>query len=854
MATKYSKGSEWRKWDLHFHTPSSYDYENKGITNDDIIETLRRNNIAVVAITVHHFIDIVRIKELQRLAGEEITILPGIEILSDARGREPLHFIGIFPEDSDIEYIWGQLENKTALCRIKGEHKIINEVYCDFPETVGLIHQLGGIVSIHAGSKSNGLEKIPNKLPHIMAQKEDIAKCVDIFELGKPEDQSDYRSIVFPDIKRVLPMVLCSDNHNIAAYTTKQNCWIKANPTFNGLLQILYEPEDRVRIQETNPNLDFEKLPFTNINITDKTHVFEDKTDNTFFASQNIPLNSNLISIIGGRGTGKSVLIDYIATAFNKSSNRRYDISPNITVSRQTSLTDEPVSHILSDRPNVPFMYISQSQIKDLVADKVRFTQNIRETIGVTDEYTISPIYKKQVDDTFNEYFRIFNIVEEKNLNSEQKKANINIEIKKYTELIANITSSENKTKLENYQNEIKNLQGTDWWLNQITSLKNEISTTLSGINLNISNLNRQLKNEKLHIPNISAQDTVNHIDNILLPKINQTKAAIQRRIEDTKKTFENFKGDIATLLSNVGEYQGKVLSLQRSLQEIEKEELKYQEIKTNDFKDLGNYIRSSIENYSSLIYEKWEQFKAGAEDIDEERRNLLSTILGRDDLNVSVSIQFDASTMYQLLMQKLDGRSYSIEKLHNNYLNIDTIDDFYNFIQQTEGHPNIFDANIPNELRWRIMQVFFRDYTQFISHEIIVSSGGKPITKLSHGQQGTIYLRLQLAARAFSETIIYDQPEDDLDNKFIMQDLVTIFKQIKKFRQVIIVSHNANLVVNSDSEQVIIAENDEGTLSYTSGALEDPEINLKICDILEGGRVAFLNREQKYQFKLVNF
>lgn len=124
MATKYSKGSEWRKWDLHFHTPSSYDYENKGITNDDIIETLRRNNIAVVAITDHHFIDIVRIKELQRLAGEEITILPGIEILSDARGREPLHFIGIFPEDSDIEYIWGQLENKTALCRIKGEHKI----------------------------------------------------------------------------------------------------------------------------------------------------------------------------------------------------------------------------------------------------------------------------------------------------------------------------------------------------------------------------------------------------------------------------------------------------------------------------------------------------------------------------------------------------------------------------------------------------------------------------------------------------------------------------------------------------------------------------------------------------------
>ena len=86
------------------------------------------------------------------------------------------------------------------------------------------------------------------------------------------------------------------------------------------------------------------------------------------------------------------------------------------------------------------------------------------------------------------------------------------------------------------------------------------------------------------------------------------------------------------------------------------------------------------------------------------------------------------------------------------------------------------------------------------------------------------------------------------------MQDLVTIFKQIKKYRQVIIVSHNANLVVNSDSEQVIIAENNEGVLSYTSGALEDTEINSKICEILEGGKIAFLNREQKYQLNSVNF
>ena len=79
------------------------------------------------------------------------------------------------------------------------------------------------------------------------------------------------------------------------------------------------------------------------------------------------------------------------------------------------------------------------------------------------------------------------------------------------------------------------------------------------------------------------------------------------------------------------------------------------------------------------------------------------------------------------------------------------------------------------------------------------------------------------------------------------MRDLVGIFRKIKKYRQVIIVLHNANLVVNADSEQVIIADNIDGVLHYFSGSLESPEINDKICKILEGGKNAFLSREQKY-------
>src|SRR5690554_5851937 len=108
--SKYKRGSEWRKWDLHFHTPSSHDYENKSITNKEIVDELRSKNISVVAITDHHVIDVARIKDLQSIAGDDITILPGIEFCSELGGSESIHFIGIFPENSDVESIWTTIQ------------------------------------------------------------------------------------------------------------------------------------------------------------------------------------------------------------------------------------------------------------------------------------------------------------------------------------------------------------------------------------------------------------------------------------------------------------------------------------------------------------------------------------------------------------------------------------------------------------------------------------------------------------------------------------------------------------------------------------------------------------------------
>ena len=108
------RGSLWNRWDLHFHTPSSFDYENGNVTNEMIVDALAEKGVKVVAITDHHQIDVARIRDLQRLAQNKLTVLPGIE-LRDDHGGTPIHYICIFPEDCDLDHIWTTLQGALGL-------------------------------------------------------------------------------------------------------------------------------------------------------------------------------------------------------------------------------------------------------------------------------------------------------------------------------------------------------------------------------------------------------------------------------------------------------------------------------------------------------------------------------------------------------------------------------------------------------------------------------------------------------------------------------------------------------------------------------------------------------------------
>lgn len=310
-----SKGSEWNRWDLHFHTPSSYDYKDKTITNVDIVNEMKRNSIAAFAVTDHHVIDVDRYKQLRELGEKEgITVLPGIEFLSDARGKDPVHFIGIFPEDSNIEHIWGQIKHRTDINKVDSEGLRENQVYCDLKDTIELVKELGGIVTIHAGEKSGSVENITHSLPHGTAQKTEIAKAVDIYELGKESDQEGYRKFVFPNIGKTIPMIICSDNHNIRKYQIKQKLWLKGEPSFKGLKYALNEPESRFYIGDEPEILKrVRDNPTKYIKSINIRRTGKEDPSSIWFEDITIPMNSELATVIGHKGSGKSALSDILA-------------------------------------------------------------------------------------------------------------------------------------------------------------------------------------------------------------------------------------------------------------------------------------------------------------------------------------------------------------------------------------------------------------------------------------------------------------------------------------------------------------------------------------------------------------
>jgi hypothetical protein len=182
-------------------------------------------------------------------------------------------------------------------------------------------------------------------------------------------------------------------------------------------------------------------------------------------------------------------------------------------------------------------------------------------------------------------------------------------------------------------------------------------------------------------------------------------------------------------------------------------------------------------------------------------------------------------------------------------------------FLKDADGKPITISEQLRKDKTEEEFNNWFYDVEPF-SVKYSMRFDHKDLSLLSPGQKGIVLLLVYLEVdQDDRRPLIIDQPEDNLDNLSIYSNLVQYFRKRKKTRQMVIITHNPNLVVNTDSEQVIAAEYDgsrKPRIVYTSGSLENtsadpdkPGIRERVCSVLEGGSEAFRKREQKYSLPL---
>lgn len=673
----------------------------------------------------------------------------------------------------------------------------------------------------------------------------------------------------------------CSDAHTFSHKTDVKdrigNCfnWIKGDPTFEGLRQVVFERFERVKVQDTNPQWNYPKPYFSEIKIQE-TEIFVD--GGVKFSTKELPLNPNLVAIIGGRGTGKSLLLDAIAKTFNKT--RKNKRAEKVTIdNNKFQITykkhdNTEVIYNIQDDNSLDYLHIHQGEVKEIAdpENPEKLDAEIKSLLKLPSYDEVQTDFPDStIEKLINEIFDIKDWLkfrdDDGNLSNSPE---FNKRKKKEKEdLIETITTEENKQLIQKYIQNLNKINEVNQHIIIAKTTSEGLNDFQNAYNEDIITLNGLIEEEEKKIPVIDFKSQTEALKSFVESKEEEIET-LKKANAEIEKSFEEagIKGDISTLLEQLENYQRDINTLNKKIEEAE---LKQNELnqKLNKIGEIADSIESSQQSYISTIESKWQQLKHGKEDWNEEQKELISELLR--EIEIEAVERFIPKAFYELILDYLNLQKFRQTQVQNRYdrlLETFNISDQESFKRLLKGEKIV---SVNGDERIGLAELldsdfFIRDGSREFLRICLLSRyrekfwkvlssskyKDKEIYQLSVGQRGTFYVCLKLATDPFLKPFVFDQPEDDLDNDFIMHHLVPIFKKIKKYRQVIIVTHNANLVVNADAEQVIIAVNENETLEYDSGGIENIAIRDQICNILEGGKDAFAKREQKYGFVII--
>lgn len=1001
-------GSFWSKWDLHVHTPYSFvhHYHSQGDQWEDFITDLESLPSDYKVIGVNDYLSVTGYKEIQkakqkgRLTNIQL-FLPVIELrlnkfggsdsklskvnlhvifsdklsaetiqngflnsltskfylLPDYEGSVDKSFFGSVCE-KDISELGRKIKASVPENELKNfgtDYEVgFNNFTVNFADIVDILNRdtFKGKYLLAVGKTE--WADIKWKDGAIADKKSVVNCCHFVFtSSNNPEQCVNGRKILISN--KVNDCLLdCSDAHSFSNSLDKDRIgnsftWIKARPSFEGLVYVSGDYEDRVYIGDEPPKLQLVKNNKGKfVKSISFTKIDDPSFQESWFDNVSLEFSNDLVAIIGNKGSGKSALADSLALLGNSTNldhasflTKGKFLNPRLNKGKSftgtlTWLSGESSSKLLSDSvdemTSERIKYIPQGYFEEICnevpgGDETKFDEELKNVIfSHIDES--DRLGKKSLDSLLN---YISGEIKKSRGQITQKIHQKNAEIIQIEHRLSNEVIAREDARMNEIERSIHELRQNEPQVLEDSSSQNDTLIILNG---QIEDLNNTLSLTKTEISNLKQQSEQ---ANQLMLKINNLENEINYQIAQARI----IAAELGITFANILEYKIDYSPLEKYLaftkHEIEKRSLVLDENSPNS---LAYALKTAIENRNSLRagldqtqreqQTFIERHKAWNEDLDkltgsadtpdtlEYYRNITTErkiLPKRLDsykkerailVNQVIDNLFSEAEVYKQYYQPVQNNlekfiedktkftmSFSVNLVNTNFLS-----EFLGYLNQNrtgsfQGRENgeavvkelleKFDFNrkesiltfldqlidlltccdrdgkkthveIINQLRNKSSELDFYDFIyslNYLQPRYLLKFDGKNLNELSPGERGIVLLIFYLLIDKDTKPLIIDQPEENLDNQTIYKMLVVAIKEGKKRRQVFIVTHNPNLAVVCNAEQVISCEIDRennNQVTYYSGPIEDVRIREAIVNILEGTRPAFNYRRKQYE------
>ncbi len=849
----HSKGSSWHKWDLHAHTP--YTHLNKAYQccEEEFIQKLCDSQIDCIGLTNYFKFNEKEFELKEKIEKRGIKVFYNLEVRLDYQNKEDrcLDFHIIFSDKVTQQEIDNFLRNADA--NVGGtEKKLADLEKDDFDKAVVNFDQLleclekeslklrgkyllGFLSRGHGSSRSSSnYEKIVKKV-HFL-----------IHSSNKQENLKKDREYWLEYNK---PLIQSSDAHEEEQIGNKYT-WIKAEKTFEGLKQIIYEPETRVSIGEEKPQDPLYKIDSVGLNFDEEVKTTNEQDDTPFcYAGFNETLffSPNFTCVIGGRGSGKSTLLQLIASAIKNKSFVK-------------GLKHETIQKYIEIQPDIDIMdsveYLAQNEVEEFATNVSKFTEAIFNRIDSKSGGKPKEL-EKQIKESIEKFDEQIAYWQEKNKLEEQLKESEKIR-KKYQSIVDAFTDKDyldKKAKLQaKYQSLIDLKQSKEGFWTFIKELKRVVNFD--------SKENMEEKNNYDKVYNQLKQDICKKIEEIDTNRENGCFNSEDEKIRTLGAEHEALSQEIREFLKEKGvsdESIGDIRNANYHLANIKMDinGLKH-EIKENANK-IENFsyedMDKNIEEFKDQINEKLSKINSAFEEISKNHKEVKPITIEyrlNEDIFEEVFEDFDKLVDKDFKIQKHQskikeylkeiGLKDIINKQHAEF-----IEELYNSIDNKkaafyETMKDIFDREIHFQIYRLLILKHLRNVEKYKIFEVRYDK--RALNETSFGQKCTAVLVVLLSLG--NNPIIIDEPEAHLDSALIANYLVALIKKQKQKRQIIFATHNANFVLNADAELIIQLKNENNKIVAQSFMIESDAYKEDLLK-LEGGEKAFKDRERKY-------